>query len=83
MHYSIDLDAGLLERLRDEARKRDRSVAELISLLLSRSLADIERVAPARPHFTVKAKALHAFPGIDFSSTSHLLDSLDEERYPG
>lgn len=80
---NIDLEEILLHRLQQEADRQGRTVGELINLLLSRSLAELEAAVPPKPRFTVRAKALQAFPEVDFSSTSRLLDSLGEERYPG
>lgn len=84
MRYSIDidLDEALVERLETEASTRGRTVGELISLLLSRAATDLDVKASVKPRFTVRAKALHAYPEVDFSSTSRLLESLGEERYP-
>lgn len=79
----VHIDDELFERLRREAEKCRCTVGELISRLLRQSMTEKDDAAQERPRFTVKAKALHALPQVDFNSISRLLDSLNEERYPG
>jgi hypothetical protein len=81
MSYTMDIDPDLLQKLEAEATRTGRTVSELIHLLLSQGLEARQRKATAK--FEVKPRALHAYPGVDFTSTSRLLDSLDEERLAG
>lgn len=81
MSYTVEIDANLLQKLEAEAESTGRTVGELIHLLLSQGLEARQRKSAAP--FEVKPRALHAFPGVDFTSTSRLLESLDEERLVG
>ena len=78
----IEIDDHLLQRLEEVAKKKGQQLSDLIALLLTRGLASLEEESPAPKRFVVKARPLHALPGVDFTSISRLLDSLDEERYP-
>lgn len=81
MSREFEIDDLLYRKLEAEAEKRGQTPNQLLCLLLDRGLADLK---PHPAHrFTVKARPLHALPGVDFSSTSRLLESLDEERYSG
>jgi hypothetical protein len=81
MSYTMDIDPDLLQKLEAEAKSTGRTVGELIHLLLSQGL-EARRLKSAAK-FEVKPRALHAYPGVDFTSTSRLLDILDEERLAG
>ncbi len=86
MQYSLEIDDHLFEKLKDEADKSGYTLAGYIALLLRRCLGNegaISRQEPEKQRFVVKPWSLDAHPGVDFTSTSRLLDSLDEERYPG
>lgn len=81
MRY-IEIDDHLLSRLEEEAEKKGQKLGDLIALLLARGLARLEEAETRKERYVVKARPLHALPGVDFTSISRLIDSLDEERYP-
>jgi hypothetical protein len=74
----VDLDADLLERLRDEAHRRGVPFKHLLNLLLRTSLdrgpAEIERYEC--PVFSMG----EARPGIDLDKALRLASTLEDEE---
>jgi len=76
---TIPLDADVakqLEEARRAGRQVDEAVNEAVNETIRRVLEDLTPVTP-KP-FVVRSRDLGALPGINFDSTSRVLDLLDE-----
>lgn len=76
MRTTVDIDAGLLKRLRVEARRRGVSIKELLGTLLRRGL---EERAPARVPYRCPAFAMgEPLTGLD--KAMQLAARLEDEE---
>jgi hypothetical protein len=78
MRTTVDLDPGLLKRLRVEARRRGVTVKALLEVALRRGLDEpVPAPAPYRcPTFRLGA----AKPGVDIDKALGLAAELDDEE---
>ena len=78
MRTTIDIDDPILKEVRRLQRRTGHSLGRLVSDLLARSLADVEREAQASPPFCWTSAAMGA--KVDLRDKEALRDAMDKPR---
>ncbi len=74
----MTLDEDVVERLKQESRKRGLSFKQTINEVIRTGLAS-SKGDPTQKAFRVEAKRMGTMPGVNYDSVSGLLDLLDGE----
>lgn len=78
MRTTVDIDEDVLEKLRRLSRAANQPMKEFLNETLRIGLLKREQQRTSTP-FAIKPLNIKPHPGINFDSTSKLLEMLDEE----
>jgi hypothetical protein len=79
MRTTIDLDASVVQQLKQRSRRTGKSMGQIASELLARSLHDADRGAAAAPRLAWIARDL-GLPRIDLEDKEAVRAALDSGR---
>ena len=72
---TLTLEDDVAERLREESRRTGKSFKDVVNQTIRRGL---DRRSPSElPPFKVKARPMHAKPGIDFDHVERLIEQIE------
>lgn len=77
MRTTLTLDDDVAARLRNEARRSDRSFKEVVNGLLRFALNAMKTKPSASIRFVVRTRPLMPRPGLNFDNIEELLDQVD------
>ena len=76
MRTTITLDDDVAAKLKEELRRRDGGMKELVNELLRLALSTRREIASSKP-FKVRAKSMGLRPGINLDNIGELLDQIE------
>jgi hypothetical protein len=79
MRTTLTVEDHLAAKLKEAARKQNRSFKEIINEALRRGLEAAEESRKVR-RFRVKPMSMGAKPGIDYDKINQLLDEMEGEQ---
>lgn len=81
MRTTLTLDDDLARKLKDIARRADRSFKDVVNETLRRGLQAGDEPIDRPPPFEVEPKACGLRPGIDVYKLNQLVDELEIQRF--
>lgn len=76
---TLTLEDDVAERLRDESRRTGKSLKDVANEAIRAGLD--QRGGQQRERFVVKARPMHAKPGVDFDNVWELIERLEGPNY--
>jgi hypothetical protein len=76
---TLTLENDVAERLREESRRTGKTFKDVVNEAIRAGLA--RRVDKPRERFVVKARPMHAKPGISFDNVWELIERLEGPYY--
>ena len=71
---TLTLEDDVAERLLEESRRTGKSFKDVVNQAIRRG---IDRTPSGLPPFKVKARPMHAKPGIDFDHVERLIEQIE------